>query len=78
MSTLSNLLESILNNALVDYLSKHNIIAKTRYDFINWVSTDDAITDLTKSVVDKLDIKLKCYGIFLDLFKAFDTVSVST
>lgn len=40
------------------------------------MSTEDAVLDLTQMVAGNLDNKTKSLGIFLDLTKAFDTVSV--
>lgn len=73
---LSKVLERILNNCLVKFLVKYNIIAKNQFGFKPGVSTEDAIESFTSAAVDKLDRKKKCFGIFLDLSKAFDTVSI--
>lgn len=40
------------------------------------MSTEDAILALTSTVINKLDDGGKCLAVFLDLKKAFDTVSV--
>ncbi|XP_063530698.1 uncharacterized protein LOC134741736 [Cydia strobilella] len=46
------------------------------YGFRHGKSTEDAVTDLTSLIVDNLDNNNKCLAVFLDLKKAFDTVSV--
>ncbi|CAG9136240.1 unnamed protein product [Plutella xylostella] len=76
LSSISKILERILNNCLTEYLDKYHIIARNQYGFRAGVSTEDAVADFSCAVVSKLDKQFKCYGIFLDLSKAFDTVSV--
>lgn len=78
MSALSKILERVLNNSLVNFLSKQHILADNQYGFRADMSTEEAVVDLVEAVVDNLDKKFRCYGIFLDLSKAFDTVSVPT
>jgi hypothetical protein len=76
LPTLSKILERILNNALVSYLERHRIISDNQYGFRTGKSTEDAILELTDYTAKKLDIRSTCLGVFLDLSKAFDTVSV--
>lgn len=40
-------------------------------------STSDAVNAVTYYIVTSLDDRKKCLAIFLDLAKAFDTISVS-
>lgn len=76
LSSLSKILEKILNKNLRSFLERYKIIADNQYGFRSGVSTEDAVLDLTQSIARTLDSKKKCLGIFLDLSKAFDTVSV--
>lgn len=76
LPTLSKILEKILNKCLRSFLDKHQIIANNQYGFRTKLSTEDAVLELTQQVALNLDQKRKCLGIFLDLSKAFDTVSV--
>lgn len=76
LPALSKVLEKILNNSLRKFLDKHQLIANNQYGFRTSLSTDDAVLDFTQQVASNLDNKSKCLGIFLDLSKAFDTVSV--
>lgn len=76
LPALSKILEKVLNKRLRNYLDKYNLIADNQYGFRIGVSTEDAVLDLTQFVARTLDSKMKCVGIFLDLSKAFDTVSV--
>lgn len=76
LSSLSKILEKCLNKNLRSFLDKNKIIADNQYGFRSRVSTEDAVLDLTQSIARTLDSKRKCLGMFLDLSKAFDTVSV--
>lgn len=52
-------------------------MANTQFGFRASKSTDDAVSQLTDFVSSKVDENQKCIGVFLDLAKAFDTVSIS-
>ncbi|KAJ4444083.1 hypothetical protein ANN_05872 [Periplaneta americana] len=45
------------------------------FGFRNNISTDDALINVTGKIINELDTGNKCLGIFLDLRKAFDTIS---
>lgn len=76
LTLISKIIEKVLNKRIVNYLNKFNIIAENQYGFQTGKSTADAVEALTSVVVDKLDAKCKCLTVFLDLKKAFDTVSI--
>ena len=76
LTTLSKILERILNNNLVNFFRKYNTIAPNQYGFRPGISTEDAIASLTDQITKKIDSRIKCFAIFLDLSKAFDTVSI--
>lgn len=76
LPAISKILERILNKRLVDYLEKYNLLSPSQYGFRAGKSTSDAVHDLTNHIVTNLDGGKKVLGIFLDLAKAFDTVSV--
>lgn len=76
LTTLSKILEKIINNRLLSYLQAQNIIAENQYGFRSGRSTEDAVLELTNTIAKNLNNKLKTLAIFLDLSKAFDTVSV--
>jgi hypothetical protein len=76
LTSTSKILEKIINNRLVNYLSHNKILSDRQYGFRKGRSTQDAIKDLTKFIIDKVDKGEKCITVFLDLKKAFDTVSV--
>jgi hypothetical protein len=74
---LTKILEKLLNTRLVNYLTKKRILSDSPYGFRKGLSTQDAIIDLTNLVTKLVDNDLKCLTVFIDLKKAFDTVSVS-
>lgn len=76
LTTLSKVLEKVLNKRLLSYLDHNNIIACNQYGFRKGKSTEGAVLELTECISRSLDKGLKTVGIFLDLSKAFDTVSI--
>ncbi|CAH2217101.1 jg3101, partial [Pararge aegeria aegeria] len=76
LSAISKVLEKIINNRLIQYLNKFNLLSKHQFGFRSGRSTEDAILELTGEITKSLDGKEKVIGLFLDISKAFDTVSV--
>ncbi|KAM3965852.1 uncharacterized protein ACR2FA_000180 [Aphomia sociella] len=76
LSSLSKVIERITNKRLVYYLERHNILGDNQYGFRAKRSTDDAVLQLTSKITSFLDKNEKCIGVFLDMQKAFDTVSI--
>lgn len=76
LSTISKIAEKLLNKRLIDYLETKNILSSSQFGFRTLKSTNDAVHEVIDHVVDKLDKKKKVLAIFLDLAKAFDTVSI--
>lgn len=76
LPALSKIIEKLTNTRLVNYFNKYNILSDTQFGFRQGVSTEDAISALSSLVTQHLDTGKKCLTIFLDLKKAFDTVSV--
>lgn len=76
LPTLSKVIEKIANKRLMAYLEKNSIIASNQYGFRTQKSTDDAVLQLTTLITKHLDKGERCVGVFLDLQKAFDTVSI--
>lgn len=76
LPALSKVMERIMRKRLVGYLEGNSLLSASQYGFRSGMSTSDAVHDLTKYVSEKLDINKKVIVIFMDLAKAFDTVSV--
>jgi hypothetical protein len=76
LPTLSKILERLLNQQLIKFLETKKLLSPSQYGFRRSKSTDDAIHELVDYIMTALDGKKKCLTIFLDLAKAFDTVSI--
>lgn len=76
LPSLSKILEKIINNRLVNYLEDKHLLSDNQFGFRRGKSTDHAVSNLTDFITTNLDKGNKCISIFLDLAKAFDTVSV--
>lgn len=76
LSTLSKILETIVNKRLILYLEDNKYLSTNQYGFRSGRSTEDAVLKLTTEITKHLDKGKKCTGVFLDLQKAFDTVSI--
>lgn len=76
LTTISKIFEKAINVRLIGFLTKFNILAENQYGFRAGKSTEDAVLELSSTIVEHLNNKQKALGIFLDLSKAFDTVSV--
>lgn len=75
LPVLSKLLEKILHNRLYQYLSNINFLSDRQYGFRPKCSTLTATIDLVTKIKQNIDNKNIVLGIFIDLKKAFDTVS---
>lgn len=76
LPSISKIIEKLINTRILNYLNKFNIISASQYGFRGGVSTEDAVVKITSRIVEHLDHRKKCLTVFLDLKKAFDTVSV--
>lgn len=73
----SKILEKIVNRRLVGYLERFGLLSDRQYGFRLQKSSEDALNYLTTQVTTCLDDGRRCVGVFLDLARAFDTVSVT-
>lgn len=78
LPTFSKILERVMNNRLNCFLEKFCLLSESQFGFRSKKSTTDAVHELTNYIVTNLDNQNKVIVIFLDIAKAFDTVSVST
>lgn len=76
LPAMSKVLEKIINNRLIKFLEMNNILSTSQYGFRSGRSTGDAVHALTDYIIRNLEGGMKCIAIFLDLAKAFDTVSI--
>lgn len=75
LPTLSKVLEKVINRRLLAYLETNCLLSPNQFGFRQCKSTDDGVSTLVDTIIEKLDSGKKCIGVFLDLAKAFDTVS---
>ena len=75
LPTISKLFEKILARRLIKFLTKYKILSKDQFGFRAKFSTEYAIADIHDKLIRNLDEGLNSCAIFLDLAKAFDSVS---
>lgn len=76
LTAISKVIEKLINTRLLQYVNKFNILSPSQFGFRQKKSTEDAVIALSSLVTEQLDKGNKCMATFLDLKKAFDTVSV--
>lgn len=76
LPVISKILEKLINIRLLSFLNRYNILSPNQFGFRQGKSTEDAVLALSSLVTKHLDLGRKCLTVFLDLKKAFDTVSV--
>ena len=74
LSSFSKVLETLMSKRLLSFLIDCNLISKEQHGFLKGKSTETAIYNFIDEVLEGLDKKENCIGIFLDLSKAFDLV----
>lgn len=75
ISNIGKVFEKALKSRLLNFIEKNNIICNTQFGFRNNKSTQDAIAFLTNFLYKQVDNSDPVIAVFLDLAKAFDTVS---
>ena len=73
--TLSKLLAKCIYKRVYKFLNKNNIFFKKQYGFRAKHSCEHAIQDLCGNIINNKEEGLHTAAIFLDLSKAFDTIS---
>ena len=77
LSVFSTLFEKIFENRMRIFINKNNILTPAQFGFRASSSTELAITTLYDKLLDNLNAKKTTFLLFLDLKKAFDSVSHS-
>jgi len=75
LPALGKLLEKIISSRVVNYLEHFNLLSPHQFGFRAKFSTEHAIIDIYEKLLKNLDSGLTSCAIFLDLAKAFDSVS---
>lgn len=75
LSNISKIFEKIIKSRITGFIKKNNMISEKQYGFMEGRSTQDAIAELTRKIYNALDARKPAICLFVDLAKAFDTVS---
>jgi hypothetical protein len=75
LSSLSKVLEKIVQIKLVNHLESNNLLYKHQYGFLRGKCTEHNLLHVTNKITEALNDGKFCIGIFLDLKKAFDVCS---
>jgi hypothetical protein len=75
LSVFDKLLEKLMHCRLYKHLQLNNILYKFQFGFKPLRSTSLALIDVIDNLYENLDACSKVCGIYLDLQKAFDSVS---
>ena len=70
-------MEKVVHKRLYDYLSKKKLLYPNQYGFRPRHSTINAVTEFSTDTIEAMANKSTNLAIFLDLSKAFDTISHS-
>ena len=72
---LAKVFEQALANQITEHCERFNIFSNTQYGYKKKHSTIDALLYCTEYIRKEIDEKRSVYGAFLDLSKAFDSIS---
>ena len=75
LSIVSKLLEKHISHIITDHLYTNQLIPPNQFGFLPQRSTTDAIISVSQSILSTLDSSTSICGVFLDIKKAFDSVS---
>ena len=75
LPSIGKLFEKLISLRMVKFLDKFDILSKDQFGFRAKFATEHAITDIHEKLLHNLDNGLNSCAIFLDLAKAFDSVS---
>ena len=75
LPSFSKILEKLVYNRLIDYLSKYKILSDNQFGIRKDHSTEYALALLYDKISSAVDSNEATVGIFIDLSKAFDTVN---
>ena len=77
LSVFAKLLERLMYNRLMNFLTKYKILNKYQFGFRRGHSTSMALIEVMDEIYENIDKHNYVMGIFLDLQKAFDSVTHS-
>ena len=74
LSSFNKLFEKLISKRIISFLDRFNIISSRQYGYLRKKSTNHAIIDFIRNVLNAFQIKKYLVAIFIDLSKAFDCV----
>ena len=77
LNCFDKIFERLINNQLVNFINKHNVLFKYQYAFRAEHSTDFALIEMTDFIKMQIDSGNYAVALYIDLKKAFDTVDHS-
>ena len=75
LSIFDKLLEKVVHTRVKSFLDKHPVLYKYQFGFRSKSSTTYALLDVSDYIYTSLDQGKYVFGVYIDLKKAFDTVS---
>ena len=75
MPASSTVYERLLYNTILEFVGKHEILSNHQFRFRNKYSTSHAINSLVNQFHDSVEKNEFMIGLFIDLSRAFDTIS---
>nr|CAI5861308.1 unnamed protein product [Callosobruchus analis] len=75
INVFGKLFEKCLNKRLCNFIDKHSIISPRQFGFRKGICTENSLQELITHILDNFQNEVKTVAVFLDLQKAFDTVS---
>lgn len=75
LPTFSKILEKLMYTRLMSFINKFNILSNCQYGFRAGRNTSDALCNLSNYISEQFDNGLDVLGIFIDISKAFDSLS---
>lgn len=74
LSAFNKIFELKLHNDLSDFIENNNIYYSNQFGFRKFHSTVDALIKVHDHIIQQKRLKMKIFGIFIDLKKAFDSI----
>lgn len=75
ITNLSKVFEKLLKERLISFINKYGLFSPRQFGFREKISTEDAVLHITEKIHQALEMGNPCLCLFIDLKKAFDTVS---
>lgn len=75
ITSFAKIFENLIKSRLTSFLEKYSILYNNQYGFRVGRNTADALAELSKFIYSSMNISRPSLAVFLDLAKAFDTVS---